>query len=135
MDNPNVRILEKKHICSFCDFKTHKKYNLDLHMKNKHGNNKNGVRMNHAPTTVSVGYDTACNKCGETAKFYYCGHCNYATKRKYNLKVHMERKHSNTKVEEKNQIETFEERVECNNLVEAVEVLKIYKLLQRIKNN
>ena len=38
MDNPNVRILEKKHICSFCDFKTHKKYNLDLHMKNKHGN-------------------------------------------------------------------------------------------------
>ena len=61
MDNPNVRILEKKHICSFCDFKTHKKYNLDLHMKNKHGNNKNGVRMNHAPTTVSVGYNTARN--------------------------------------------------------------------------
>ena len=65
----------------------------------------------------------------------YCAHCDYATKRQFDLKRHMERKHSNTKVEEKNQIETFEERVECNNLVEAVEVLRIYKLLQRIKNN
>ena len=123
------------HNCTYCDYKTTVKGNLRRHIRNKHGNNKNGVRMNSALTPVSIGYDTACNKCGETAKFYYCGHCNYATKRKYNLKVHMERKHSNTKVEEKNQIETFEERVECNNLVEAVEVLRIYKLLQRIKNN
>ena len=123
------------HNCTYCDYNTTVKGNLRRHIRNKHGNNKNGVRMNSALTPVSIGYDTACNKCGETAKFYYCGHCNYATKRKYNLKVHMERKHSNTKVEEKNQIETFEERVECNNLVEAVEVLRIYKLLQRIKNN
>ena len=49
--------------------------------------------------------------------------------------MHMERKHSNTKVEENQHTKTFEERVECNNLVEAVEVLKIYKLLQRMKNN
>ena len=75
-----------------------------------------------------------CNKCGETAKFYHCGHCDYATKKKFNLERHMKGIHSNTKVEEKQHTETFEERVECNNLGEAVEVWKIYKLLQRMKN-
>ena len=28
----------KKYICSFCGFRTHKKYNLDMHKKNKHWN-------------------------------------------------------------------------------------------------
>ena len=35
-----------------------------------------------------------CRKCGETDKFYYCGHCDYATKRQFDLKRHVERKHS-----------------------------------------
>jgi len=34
----------KKYVCSFCGFRTHKKYNLDVHKKNKH----------RAPTTVSI---------------------------------------------------------------------------------
>ena len=34
----------KKYVCSFCGFRTHKKYNLDVHKKNKH----------RASTTVSI---------------------------------------------------------------------------------
>ena len=26
----------KRYVCSFCGFRTHKKYNLDVHKKNKH---------------------------------------------------------------------------------------------------
>ena len=46
----------------------------------------------------------------------HCGHCNYKNDYKYNLKVHMERKHSNTKVEENHHTETFKETVQCNDL-------------------
>ena len=28
---------EQKYFCSFCNFRTHKKYNLEVHKKNKHG--------------------------------------------------------------------------------------------------
>ena len=52
----------------------------------------------------------------------------------YNLKVHMERKNYNTQEDMNQQTEPSKETVQCNNLVEAVEVWKIYKLLQRMKN-
>ena len=65
---------------------------------------------------------------------FYCGHCDYATKRKYNLKIHMERKHSHTQEDVNQQTEPSKETVQCNDLIEAVEVWKIYKLLQRMKN-
>ena len=42
------------HNCTYCDYNTTVKGNLRRHIRNKHGNNKNGVRMNSAPTTVSV---------------------------------------------------------------------------------
>ena len=29
---------EQKYFCSFCNFRTHKKYNLEMYKKNKHGN-------------------------------------------------------------------------------------------------
>ena len=33
---------EQKYLCSFCNFRTHKKYNLDMHKKNKHGTSQTG---------------------------------------------------------------------------------------------
>ena len=33
---------EQKYLCSFCNFRTHKKYNLDMHTKNKHGTSQTG---------------------------------------------------------------------------------------------
>ena len=38
--NPDP-IIFKKYICSFCDFRTNKKYNLDTHMKKKHQSHLN----------------------------------------------------------------------------------------------
>ena len=50
MNNPNIKIVEKNHICSFCDFRTHRKYNLDNHVKNKHS-----MQSSSAPNTASIG--------------------------------------------------------------------------------
>ena len=33
---------EHKYFCSFCNFRTHKKYNLEVHKKNKHGTSQTG---------------------------------------------------------------------------------------------
>ena len=33
---------DKKYFCSFCNFRTHKKYNLEVHKKNKHGTSQTG---------------------------------------------------------------------------------------------
>ena len=32
----NTVLITKKYICPFCNFKTHKKYNLDMHKRNRH---------------------------------------------------------------------------------------------------
>ena len=73
----------------------------------------------------------------------YCAHCNYATKTKYNMRRHMDThnmrrhmgtKHSHTKVSENQHIPSKGSSVECNDLDEALEVWKIYKLLQRMNN-
>ena len=45
----------------------------------------------------------------------------------------MERKHSHTQEDVNQQTEPSKETVQCNDLIEAVEVWKIYKLLQRMK--
>ena len=46
----------------------------------------------------------------------------------------MKIKHSQTQVDEDHHKGASKETVQCNDLIEAVEVWKIYKLLQRIKN-
>ena len=33
---------EQKYFCPFCNFRTHKKYNLEMHKKNKHGTSQRG---------------------------------------------------------------------------------------------
>merc|ERR1711978_433244 len=35
-DGLRVSHHEQKYFCSFCNFRTHKKYNLEIHKKNKH---------------------------------------------------------------------------------------------------
>ena len=75
-----------------------------------------------------------CRKCGETDKFYYCAHCDFKSEYKHNMKRHMETKHSHTQEDVNQHAEPSDKTVECNDIVEAVEVLKIYKLLQRMKN-
>ena len=70
--------------------------------------------------------------CCET--LFYCGHCEYKSNYQQNVKRHMERKHSHTQEEVSPHTVASKETVQCNDLIEAVEVWKIYKLLQRMKN-
>ena len=84
-----------------------------------------------------------CRKCGETDKFYYCAHCDFKSEYKHNMKRHMETKHSHTQEDVNQHAEPSDKTVECNVkdevknqelLEDSFEVLKIYKLLQRMKN-
>ena len=38
LEDFNIKYDSKKYVCSFCGFRTHKKYNLDVNKTNKHRN-------------------------------------------------------------------------------------------------
>ena len=71
-------------------------------------------------------------------KKYNCSQCNYASDRKWTIKDHERRVHNTVNKHGTNQptqhTEPSGETVQCNNMIEAVDVWKIYKLLQRMKN-
>ena len=86
-----------------------------------------------------------CDECNEkvkfyycvNTKFYYCAHCDFKSHYRLNIKIHIERKHAPEEViiccnDEKRNLEFIHED-ENNELDEAIEVWKIYKLLQRMK--
>ena len=92
-----------------------------------------------------------CRKCGETDKFYYCGHCDFKSDYKQNLTRHMKTKHSPILNQEdvdqditgvkahipftQPEISNVKDEVKNQELLEdSIEVLKIYKLLPRMKN-
>ena len=92
-----------------------------------------------------------CNKCSETVKMNYCAHCNYKTKRNFDMKRHIVRMHAHihdqedvgediagasvrTPFTEQDEMHLKDEVKNPELLVDSIEVLKIYKLLQRIKN-
>ena len=62
--------------------------------------------------------------------FYHCAHCNYKTNFRIELKEHMEIEH---KEEERAPLAESESMIEEEDLMDAIEVWKIYKLLQRMK--
>ena len=59
--------------------------------------------------------------------FYHCAHCEYKSIFKIELKEHMEIEHIAPLAESESMIEE-------DNMMDAIEVWKIYKLLQRMKN-
>ena len=77
------------------------------------------------------------SNCSET--LHYCAHCNYATKRKFNMKDHIERKHAREEEiiccnNEKSHMECIPEGEKNDLFEDSIEVWKIYKMLQRMKN-
>jgi len=92
-----------------------------------------------------------CNKCSKNVKINYCAHCDFKSKRKYNVKRHIGRKHApildqedvgediagsrvNTPFTEQDEVDVKDEDKDPELLEDSIEVLKIYKLLQRMKN-
>ena len=148
------------HYCAHCNYQSNRKYNLKVHLRNKHKTVKEEVEdlamqsVESSPTERMM---------------HYCAHCDYKSDRMYNLKVHQSRKHNVVKeeVEDGSKIIHFctqcnyqsddkwcvrrhqsrkhkmvkEEVKECplppadRELMEdSIQVFKIYKLLQRMKN-
>ena len=66
-----------------------------------------------------------------TDPFYHCAHCNYKTNFRVDLKEHMEIEHI---VDERAPLAASESMIEEEDMNDAIEVWKIYKLLQRMKN-
>ena len=62
---------------------------------------------------------------------YKCDHCDYKSIRMWCINRHTENKHGTNQPTQ--HTEPSGETVQCNNMIEAVEVWKIYKLLQRMK--
>ena len=77
------------------------------------------------------------SNCSET--LHYCAHCNYATKRKFNMKDHIERKHAREEEiiccnDEKIYMEFSPEDEKDDLFEDSIEVWKIYNLLKRMTN-
>ena len=61
--------------------------------------------------------------------FYHCAHCEYKSIFKIELKEHMEIEH-----DDRVPLAESESKIEEEDMMDAIEVWKIYKLLQRMKN-
>ena len=92
-----------------------------------------------------------CNKCSQNVKINYCAHCDYNSPYSFNMKRHIESKHTpildqedvgediaggreNTPFTEQDELHVKDEVKDPVLLEDSIEVLKIYKLLQRMKN-
>ena len=92
-----------------------------------------------------------CNKCSKNVKINYCAHCDFKSHYLCSMKRHIGRKHSHildqedvgediagasvrTPFTEQDELHVKDEVIDPELLEECIEVLKIYKLLQRIKN-
>ena len=66
---------------------------------------------------------------------HFCAHCDYQSDRMYNLKVHQSRKHKMGKEEvEECPLPLQPQPTDCDLMEDSIQVFKIYKLLQRMKN-
>ena len=66
-----------------------------------------------------------------TDLFYHCAHCEYKTNFRIDLKEHMEIEHTE---DDRAPLAESESMIEEEDMNDAIEVWKIYKLLQRMKN-
>ena len=65
--------------------------------------------------------------------FYHCAHCDYRTYFSCDLKVHMEKEHNKDEGAPLAETKSFNEEEDLM-MRDAIQVWKIYKLLQRMEN-
>ena len=92
-----------------------------------------------------------CNKCSKNVKINYCAHCDFKSHYLSSMKRHFGTKHShilkqedvdediaggrvNTPFTDLNELHVKDEFKDPELLEDSIEVLKIYKLLQRMKS-
>ena len=80
-----------------------------------------------------------CNKCSKNVKINYCAHCDFKSHYSSNMKRHIVRMHAPILDQEDVDEDIAGGRVNTpfkdpELLEDSIEVLKIYKLLQRMKN-
>ena len=93
--------------CSHCNYKTDYIHKLEEHQERSHAGD----------TIQEDDYVEA---------MFYCAHCDYKTNDRFQLSAHMEISHTLDEPLAESKIE--------EEMVDAIEVWKIYKLLQRMKN-
>ena len=115
-----VPIVNMIHQCQYCNYQSPYKWVVRRHEK-KHF---------HLPNRKVLVQKRKRMK-------YCCTHCNYNSERMYNLKVHQSRKHKMIKeevVEHPLPMQSKEQSTDWEPMEDSIEVFKIYKLLQRMKN-
>ena len=95
--------------CSHCNYKTDYIHKLEEHEERSHG----------ADTMQEDENDYV-------EAMFHCTHCDYKTNDRLQLSAHMEISHT--------QDELLSESKVVEEMVDAIEVWKIYKLLRRMKN-
>ena len=93
--------------CSNCNYKTDYKHKLEEHEERSHA----------VDTMQEDDYVEA---------MFYCAHCDYKTNDRFQPTAHMEINHT--------QDEPLANSKNEDEIADAIEVWKIYKLLQRMKN-
>ncbi|XP_011505647.1 PREDICTED: zinc finger protein 43-like [Ceratosolen solmsi marchali] len=101
----------KERICNICRFKTNRRTNLSLHMKNKHTPTKLLEEKMHVDVNVKIVADsiaTYCSKCNsynkpiekitkclycKTPVIYCCKKCNLQKQKYVRMRIHVIRKH------------------------------------------
>jgi hypothetical protein len=103
------------HYCAHCDYNSHRRCCVLRHQSRKHKMFKEEVE--------------------EGSKIiHYCSHCDYY---RANVRRHQRNKHNAVKeevVEPPLPIQSEKHPTDCDLMEDSIEVFKIYKLLQRMKN-
>ena len=118
MDNTELRM----HFCAHCDYKSERKYNLKVHLRNKHKTVKEEdlAMQNGSPTEKMT---------------HYCGHCDYKSDSRWCLLRHQSRKHAIVKKEvEECPLPPVQQPFDRDLMEDSQQIFKIYILLQRMKN-
>ena len=106
------------HYCAHCNYNSYHKWCVLRHQSKKHNAVKEEVE--------------------EASKIiHFCPHCNYQSDDKWCVRRHQSRKHKTVKekVEEcPDPIQNEEQPTDCDLMEDSIQVFKIYKLLQRMKN-
>jgi hypothetical protein len=91
--------------------------------------------VENQPPTCSFAQSLSNSQTGRMV--HYCAHCNYKSPHRWNVIRHQSRKHklqNKEVVEHPTPMQSEEQLTDLEFMEDSIQVFKIYKLLQRMKN-